>query len=184
MSQLYYRTRAQVRWPAASGLAAWAVAQMDVRYQQSVYIRQGEPAEEAPVNHEPEPGLFVCDLILADQAAADDAFATLSAASVLSQAEVLAYEDDVPVASWIDVVECDHAFEVREGSVRLQLAQGSVDGGSGGGGGIPDWEPWTSGLNEDLYQVGDEVMHNGQHWRATVGNNHWEPGVYGWELVV
>jgi len=47
---------------------------------------------------------------------------------------------------------------------------------------IPDWQSWT-GHNEDLYQVGDEVMHNGQHWRAIVGNNHWEPGVFGWELV-
>ena len=25
--------------------------------------------------------------------------------------------------------------------------------------------------------------HNGQRWIATVGNNHWEPGVYGWEPV-
>jgi hypothetical protein len=48
---------------------------------------------------------------------------------------------------------------------------------------VPDWQPWTSGLNEDLYQIGDEVMHNGQHWRATLGDNHWEPGVAGWELV-
>ena len=47
---------------------------------------------------------------------------------------------------------------------------------------IPDWQPWD-GNNESLYQIGDEVMHNGTHWRATVGNNHWEPGVFGWEAV-
>ena len=47
---------------------------------------------------------------------------------------------------------------------------------------IPDWQPWD-GHNESLHQVGDEVMHNGTHWRATVGNNHWEPGVFGWSVV-
>jgi hypothetical protein len=47
---------------------------------------------------------------------------------------------------------------------------------------IPDWKPWD-GHNASLYQIGDEVMHNGTHWRATVGNNHWEPGVFGWAAV-
>lgn len=45
---------------------------------------------------------------------------------------------------------------------------------------VEPWQPWTSGLNEDLYQVGDVVTHNGQTWTATVGNNYWEPGVFGW----
>jgi hypothetical protein len=47
---------------------------------------------------------------------------------------------------------------------------------------IPDWKPWD-GHNASLYQIGDEVMHKGTHWRATVGNNHWEPGVFGWAAV-
>jgi hypothetical protein len=42
------------------------------------------------------------------------------------------------------------------------------------------WKPWTSGLNADLYQIGDRVTHKGAVWRATTGNNHWEPGVFGW----
>lgn len=46
--------------------------------------------------------------------------------------------------------------------------------------GLPAWQAWTSGLNEDLYQVGDQVSHNGQDWEATAGNNYWEPGVFGW----
>ncbi len=46
--------------------------------------------------------------------------------------------------------------------------------------GYPAWQPWTSGLNEDLYQVGDRVSHNGSDWEATNGNNYWEPGVFGW----
>jgi hypothetical protein len=43
----------------------------------------------------------------------------------------------------------------------------------------PAWKPW-SGINDDLHQVGDRVTHNGSTWEATAGNNHWEPGVYGW----
>jgi hypothetical protein len=49
--------------------------------------------------------------------------------------------------------------------------------------GIPEWVPWTSGRNEDLYQVGDQVRHNGKTWEATVGNNHWEPGAPGHESL-
>lgn len=46
---------------------------------------------------------------------------------------------------------------------------------------VEAWQPW-SGLNEDLYQIGDVVTHNGQTWTATVGDNHWEPGVFGWAV--
>jgi hypothetical protein len=42
--------------------------------------------------------------------------------------------------------------------------------------GYPAWQPWTSGLTEDLYQIGDRVSHNGSDWEASLGNNHWEPG--------
>jgi len=45
------------------------------------------------------------------------------------------------------------------------------------------WEAWTSGRNEDLYQVGDQVAHNGSDWEATTGNNYWEPGVFGWAAI-
>ncbi len=41
------------------------------------------------------------------------------------------------------------------------------------------WKPWD-GHNSSLYQVGARVTHNGQTWRNTVENSHWEPGVYGW----
>ena len=49
--------------------------------------------------------------------------------------------------------------------------------------GLPTWTPWTTGLNGDLYQVGNEVSHNGSDWRATTGNNYWEPGVFGWVAI-
>lgn len=41
--------------------------------------------------------------------------------------------------------------------------------------GYAAWKPWTSGLNGDLYQVGDRVSHGGKNWEATLGNNHWTP---------
>jgi len=49
-------------------------------------------------------------------------------------------------------------------------------------GGTPAWVPWD-GHNASLYQVGDEVMHNGTHWISTTPNNHWVPGEYGWDVV-
>jgi len=52
------------------------------------------------------------------------------------------------------------------------------------GGTLPAWTAWTSGLNADLYQVGDQVTHNGSDWEATLGNNYWEPGSgTGWKAI-
>lgn len=48
--------------------------------------------------------------------------------------------------------------------------------------GYPAWEPWD-GNNENLYQTGDRVTHNGSNWEATTGNNHWEPGEFGWQEI-
>ena len=45
----------------------------------------------------------------------------------------------------------------------------------------PAWEPWDH--VRPLYQIEAQVTHNGRRWIATVGNNHWEPGVYGWNPV-
>lgn len=122
MESMVYRARARARFTEASGLAGWCHAQMEVRYQQSVVIRAGEPAQEDPVNEMPEPGLFVCDLLLADRAAAEDAFATLSDPNVLGQALLL--DEGEQERSWVDVVECDHEFDERDGSVVLDKAFG------------------------------------------------------------
>lgn len=46
-----------------------------------------------------------------------------------------------------------------------------------------EWKAWTSGLNSDLYQVGDRVTNGGKRWRCTNPNNHYKPGEYGWEEV-
>jgi len=47
------------------------------------------------------------------------------------------------------------------------------------GSSYPAWQPWD-GNNANLYQIGARVTHGGKYWEATVGNNHWEPGVFGW----
>jgi hypothetical protein len=50
--------------------------------------------------------------------------------------------------------------------------------------GLPAWTPWTSGLNADLYQIGDEVTEEGQAYRATLGNNYWQPSSgTGWVAI-
>ena len=49
-------------------------------------------------------------------------------------------------------------------------------------GDIPDWVQPTGA--QDAYMTGDKVKHNGQTWVSTVDSNVWEPGVYGWGLVL
>lgn len=45
-----------------------------------------------------------------------------------------------------------------------------------------EWPEWSQPIGAgDAYGEGDKVSHNGKHWLSTVGNNVWEPGVYGWE---
>ena len=43
----------------------------------------------------------------------------------------------------------------------------------------PAWKPWDN-QPASLYAQDAKVSHNGRRWIANVGNNHWEPGVYGW----
>lgn len=49
--------------------------------------------------------------------------------------------------------------------------------------GIPDWSQPISAL--DCYNIGDEVMYNGVHYKSTIDNNVWSPEAYpqGWEVV-
>lgn len=47
--------------------------------------------------------------------------------------------------------------------------------------GYPAWAPWPG--SGPTYQIGDRVTHNGFNWEATVGNNVWEPGVFGWVQI-
>lgn len=57
---------------------------------------------------------------------------------------------------------------------------------SGGEVAIEEWRQPTG--EHDAYKIGDKVLHKGQTWICTLGDgaglNSWEPGVYGWEVVV
>lgn len=50
--------------------------------------------------------------------------------------------------------------------------------------GIQEWSQPISAL--DAYNVGDEVMYNGVHYKSLIDNNVWSPETYsqGWEVVV
>lgn len=48
--------------------------------------------------------------------------------------------------------------------------------------GYPEWVQ-PVGV-PDSYNKGDTVSRNDVVWRSTVDNNVWEPGVYGWEVVL
>ncbi len=103
------RIRANVRYPKSSGMAIWSRDQMSVRYTQAVTIKPGLNNEEQPYNEVVEDDadheIFRCDLPLQDEAAAEDAFATLTAASVFAPYAV-DFKDGIP--SWIDHHKCHH----------------------------------------------------------------------------
>ena len=113
---MLHRVRARMRFTAQSGLATWARDQMAVRYLQSVTIREGDPAQEAPINEVTGEGtLFICDLILTDEAAATDAFNTLTAPAVWDQVlQIIDEEGEVTLSNVAHHV-CDHNEDEREG---------------------------------------------------------------------
>lgn len=49
--------------------------------------------------------------------------------------------------------------------------------------GVQEWSQPISSV--DAYNIGDEVMYNGVHYRSTIDNNVWAPDAYpqGWEVV-
>jgi len=88
--------------------------------------------------------------------------------------------DDEGNLTLVEAWHLDEDANVKPGLPKRPNNPGPPNGG-GDGEGPEAWQEWD-GVNENLYQVGDVVMHNGQTWIATVGNNHWEPGEYGWEV--
>jgi len=117
---LLHRLRARMQFSPGSGLAQWCYDQMTVRHGQAVHIRQGEPAEEAPVNVV-DGDFFYCDLPLMDEAAATDALATLSDATVLGQSLPISDEGD---ASFVEHHLCDHDENSRTGCAIITKNEG------------------------------------------------------------
>jgi len=109
---MLHRFRAAIRFPDGHWGPTWCRDQMTVRYGQAVHIRQGEPAEESPVNVV-EGTVFRCDLPLTDEAAVVDAMATLGDHNVLGQSVPL--DSDDSELSWIEHHLCDHDDDERDG---------------------------------------------------------------------
>ena len=65
----------------------------------------------------------------------------------------------------------------------LYTRVGAIEGGDIA---VEEWRQPTG--EHDAYRIGDRVMHNGNLWVCTLGDdaglNIWEPGTYGWEVVV
>ena len=111
-----------MRFPDGHWGPQWCHDQMAVRYGQAVHIRAGEPAEEVPVNLVAG-DTFRCDLPLADEAAAQDALATLSDHNVLG-VTVPMVDLDTSTPSFVEVHTCDHDDDVRTGCVVTDRREG------------------------------------------------------------
>jgi hypothetical protein len=101
------RIREKARFTKASGMAVWCRDQMGVRYTQAVSINEGLANEEIKRNEVIDDGdydIYVCDLPLSDLAYAEDAYNTLSAASVWAYAQNF----DDGSSSWIEHHQCGH----------------------------------------------------------------------------
>ena len=51
-----------------------------------------------------------------------------------------------------------------------------------------EWPVWRQPLDQfDAYKIGARVTHNNKKWMCSLGdgagNNVWEPGIYGWDLI-
>lgn len=108
-----------------------------------------------------------------------------------SQGDIVAHDDKVwislinanvwePPEQWEEVVDEDEIPEPDpDPEPPTDPEDPPVDPDPDPEPGYPVWMPWDN--VGPLYQLGDRVTHNGKNWEATTGNNHWEPGVYGWE---
>jgi len=114
-----HRLRAEIAYPTTSGLTVWSRDQMAVRHSQAVHINPDAGNEEPPANETADQGdgtsIFRCDLPLMDEAAAVDALATLTTASVWGQAVDLPDVDGTPRPSWVEHHLCDHDEPTQTG---------------------------------------------------------------------
>jgi len=123
-----------------------------------------------------------CRIYFNDNGNADNAYAHLvSLAQHSVQHDI--HVGSVPQQSWVRLHDCFAEDNNGDTSncitVSLEVLGGTVPSN---GGEYPAWQVWD-GNNENLYQVGDRVTHNGLNWESTVADNHWEPGVFGWKQI-
>lgn len=125
-----------------------------------------------------------CRIYFSDNGNAQNAYDHLVALSEHAAAHDIQVGAE-PQQSWVRLHDC-HADEQGGdtelcSTVSLSVI-GGTDPGDPGDGDYPAWQEWD-GTNESLYQIGDRVTHNGLNWESTAADNHWEPGVFGWQQI-
>ena len=171
-----HRIRARLRFTTASGMATWCRDNMAVRHGQAVHINEGLANEELKFNEVVASGdshqEFRCDLPLMDEAAAVDAFSTLTPQSLKDQ--MVPLEDEESIA-FVEHHTCGHDESPPLPCVVVDRYEVPIPEPP------PEIEPWVQPTGtQDAYNMGDQVTHNGATWTSTVDANTWEPGVFGW----
>ena len=112
---MLHRLRARLVFSKSSGMAQWCKNQMSVRHGQAAHINKGENNEEPKYNileeWDADNDEIRCDLPLLDQSHAEDAFNTLTDATVWAH-----LADGVGV-HWVEHHICDHDESQRSGCV-------------------------------------------------------------------
>lgn len=95
---------------------------MDVRYGQAVHINEGLANEEQKRNEvvevDDDNERFICDLPLQDEAAAQDAYDTLSAESVWYHA--LEAQGEMDSGSYINLHQCFHEETPNQPCINIE----------------------------------------------------------------
>lgn len=149
---------------------------MAVRYGQAVYINQGLANEESKRNEIASDGsdneVFECDLPLMNEAAAVDAYSTLTAPSI--RGHMIPFDADQETA-FVEHHTCGHDEDPPTPCVVVSRHEVTAPDPS------PEIEPWVQPTGaHDAYNTGDQVTHSGSTWTSTHDANVWEPGVFGW----
>ena len=161
------RVRARLRFTNASGLAAWAEANMAVRYNQAISINEGLANEELKRNEVvadgPNHSVFNLDVPLMDEANAIDAFNTLNAPSVAAQIEV-----EEGGLCFIERHTCYHDEDPPQGCTIDERIEFEYEAPPS----IAVWVQPTGAHN--AYDIGDKVLYpdeNGQVWVSKINAN-------------
>ena len=110
-----HRARARLVFSKSSGMAQWCKNQLAVRHGQAVHINEGYKNEEPKYNinqeYDANNNEFKCDLPLLDKSHAEDAYNTLT------DATIWAYLVDGVGVQFVEHHTCDHDETNRSGCV-------------------------------------------------------------------
>lgn len=166
-------------WTLDAQAQAEALALAEAQAEKQQLNEEFEPAKLAPALKVLTEKLLTAD-IAAETLSETDAqavtilFPKWEAGVAYPLGRVMQYNSHLYEVMQAHTSQADWAPDVAVGLFRRRYAPA---------GGIADWVEWD-GHNASLYQVGSEVMHKGSHWVSNTPDNHWEPGVFGWDEVV